>query len=67
MISRFNYFAPIHYNYLVGIFYGRQTMSHHDNCTSFVEIVEILNNFPLILSVKRISRLVQKYEIGILI
>lgn len=41
MISRFNYFAPIHYNYLVGIFYGRQTMSHHDNCTSFVEIVEI--------------------------
>lgn len=67
MCTNFCHLSFIYDYYLIGVSYGTKSMSNNNNGAVFVEAVKVLYNFSLVICVKRVGRLIKKYEIWILV
>ena len=53
--------------YLVGVAHRRQAVGDHHHGAAPVEPGQVFYNLPLVFGVERVGRLVEEYEVGVLI
>ena len=60
MITCLHYTSFIQHDNLVGIFYGAEPVGYHHDCSSLIELIQILDYGAFVLGIQGIGGFVQK-------